>query len=196
MRDAFRAKGHDAWSCDLEPGNSKYHLQQDVLTVLDRGWDLGIFHPPCTFLANSSSKHLYIDGKKPNGKDAERWKQLRLGAAFFKELWETETIPEVVCENPIMLGYAKDIIGAEPTQIVQPWMWGDPYTKRTCFWVRSGKLLVPKYPTWDDCRKALRLPVGSKPKAEVHFAAPGPDRWKKRSLTYPGIAKALADTFG
>jgi hypothetical protein len=196
VRDAFRAKGHDAWSCDLEPSDSRYHYQQDVLTVLDRGWDLGIFHPPCTYLANSSSKHLYIDGKKPNGPDAERWKQLRLGAAFFKTLWETEAIDKVVCENPIMLGYAKDIIGAEPTQIIQPWMFGDPFTKRTCLWMRNVPTLIPTYATWEDCRKALRLPVGSKPKAEVHFAAPGPDRWKKRSLTYPGIAMALAKQLG
>lgn len=195
MRDAFRAKGHDAWSCDLEPGNSKYHLQQDVLTVLDRGWDLGIFHPPCTYLANSSSKHLYIDGKKENGKDPERWRNLHDGAFFFKKLWQAP-IPKVVCENPIMLGYAKRIIACEPTQIIQPWMFGDPFTKRTCLWMRNVEPLVPTFPKWEDCRKALRLPVGSTPKAEVHFAAPGPDRWKKRSLTYPGIAQALADQLG
>jgi hypothetical protein len=196
VRDAFRAKGHDAWSCDLEPGNSKYHLQQDVLTVLDRGWDLGIFHPPCTFLANSSSKHLYIDGNKENGRDPSRWHQLHQGAKFFRTLWETEAIDKVVCENPIMLGYAKDIIGDEPAQIIQPWMFGDPYTKRTCLWIRGVDPLIPTYPKWDDCRQALGLPVDAKPKAEVHYAAPGPDRWKKRSLTYPGIASAFADNWG
>lgn len=144
-------------------------------------------------MANSSSKHLYLDGKKENGEDPERWRQLEQGALFFKTLWETDDIGEVVCENPIMLGYAKIIIGAEPSQIIQPWMFGDPFTKRTCLWIRSKKLLIPTYPKWEDCRKALRLPKGSKPKPEVHFAAPGPDRWKKRSLTYPGIANAMAE---
>lgn len=191
MRDAFRAKGHDAWSCDLEPSGSPYHFQCDVLSILKRGWDLGIFHPPCTFIANSSSKHLYLDGKKENGPDPQRWRELRKGAKFFKTLWECD-LEAVVCENPIMLGYAKDIIGAEPTQIIQPWMWGDPFTKRTCLWERGVDELEPEYPTWEDCRKALGLPVGSKPKPEVHFAAPGPDRWKFRSLTYPGIARAFA----
>lgn len=196
MRDAFRARGHDAWSCDLEPSDSPYHFQCDVLTILDRGWDLGIFHPPCTFLSNSSSKHLYIDGKKEKGPDPERWAGLEAGAAFFKRLWETEDIDDVVCENPIMLGYAKDIIGAEQTQIIQPWMFGDPFTKRTCLWIRSKsgliKPLKPTFMTWHECRRALRLHPEAKPKAEVHFAAPGPDRWKLRSLTYPGIAKAFA----
>jgi hypothetical protein len=196
VRDAFRARGHDAWSCDLEPSDSPYHLQCDVLTILKplyrHEWDLGIFHPPCTYLSNSSSKHLYIDGKKENGPDPERWRLMREGARFFDMLWNAP-IRKVVCENPIMLGYAKEIIGAEQTQTVQPWMWGDPYTKRTCLWIRGLPALVPEYPKWADCRDALGMPPDAKPKAEVHLAPPGPDRWKMRSLTYPGIARAMAE---
>jgi hypothetical protein len=196
VRDAFRKKGHDAWSCDLEPSDSPYHYQGDVLTLLDRDWDLGIFHPPCTYLSNSSSKHLYVDGKKANGPDAERWKQLRLGARFFKKLWTTQRIGKVACENPIMLGYARDIIGAKQTQTVQPWMFGDPEQKATCLWLRELQPLVPTYATWDDCRTALKLKADAKPKQAVHLAPPGEDRWKMRSLTYQGIANAMADQWG
>lgn len=193
MRDAFRRRGHDAWSCDLEPSDSPYHYRGDVLTILDRDWDLGIFHPPCTYLSNSSSKHLYLDGKKENGPDPVRWQELRWGAEFFRKLWTTKHIGRVACENPIMLGYAKELIGDDQTQTIQPWMFGDPYTKRTCLWLRELPPLVPEYPKWADCRDALGLPVDAKPKAEVHKAPPGPDRWKFRSLTYPGIARAMAE---
>jgi hypothetical protein len=109
VRDAFATLGHEAWSCDLLAAPGK-HIQGDVRTILHRGWDLAIFHPPCTYLCNSGSKHLYIDGKKANGPDEERWRQLRYGATLFKELLECD-IPKVAVENPIMLGYAKKIIG-------------------------------------------------------------------------------------
>lgn len=197
MRDAFRAKGHDAWSCDLEPSDSPYHYQGDVLTILDRDWDLGIFHPPCTYLSNSSSKHLYIDGKKENGLCPERWRNMAEGADFFAKLWTTKQIGKVACENPIMLGYAKERIGCgKQTQTVQPWMFGDPEQKATCLWLRELPALVPTYATWDACRTALRLEAEAKPKQAVHLAPPGEDRWKMRSLTYQGIANAMADQWG
>jgi hypothetical protein len=176
----------------LEPNDNPHHIQGDVLDQLNKGWDFAIFHPPCTFLANSSSKHLYIDGDKAKGRDPERWRGLRDGAAFFKALWEAP-IPVVAYENPIMLGYAKDLIGCgKQTQIIQPWMWGDPATKRTCLWLRDLPRLEPDFPTWEHLRKHLGLPPGAKPKPEVHFAAPGPNRGKIRSMTYPGIARAMA----
>jgi hypothetical protein len=89
VREAFRRRGHDAWSCDFEPAedNSPYHLQQDVLPLLHDGWDLMVAHPPCTFLANSSNKHLYLGMKKENGPDPERWENMRKGAEFFLKLW-------------------------------------------------------------------------------------------------------------
>jgi hypothetical protein len=191
VSDAFEDLGHEVWSCDLEPNDHPRHIQGDVLTILDKGWDFAIFHPPCTYLANSSSKHLYIDGNKENGPDPERWRQLRLGAEFFKKLWETD-IPHA-CENPIMLGYAKELIGCgKQTQTVQPYHFGDPYQKATCLWLHDLPPLQRQYRNWDECREALGLPADAKPKQEVHLAAPGPDRWKLRSMTYPGIAKAMA----
>lgn len=187
----MEAQGHDAWSCDLLAAPGK-HIQGDVRTVLHRGWDLAVFHPPCTFLANSSSKHLYLGGKKENGLDHERWWGLYYGAEFFRELFECD-IPMVACENPIMLGYAKQIIGAEHNQVIQPWMFGDPFQKATCLWLKNLPPLVPVYATWEDCRLSLGLPDGSKPKQEVHRMGPGEDRWAKRSMTYPGIANAFAE---
>lgn len=110
MSDAFEELGHEVWSCDLEPNGHPRHIQDDVLNHLDAGWDFAIFHPPCTYLSNSSSKHLYLDGKKENGPDPERWRLMREGAEFFKRLWEAP-IRHKAYENPIMLGYAKELIG-------------------------------------------------------------------------------------
>lgn len=193
MRDAFRGLGHHAWSCDLRPSDSPYHFQDDVLNILNGGWDLAIFHPPCTYLANSSSKHLYIGGKKENGIDRERWARLRDGALFFERLWSNPFIKHVACENPIMLGYAKQIIGAKPTQNIQPWMFGDPEQKTTCLWLRNLPPLVPDYPTWEDLRFIRGYPVGSKPKQAVHLMGPSEDRELLRSITYQGIANAMAN---
>jgi len=192
VRQAFRALGHDAWSCDLVPAldGSPHHLQCDVLTVLGQGWDLAIFHPDCTYLCNSGAKHLYRGMNKANGPDPKRWRDMRKGARFFKTLLDCD-IPKVAVENPIMLGCAKAIIGREQSQIIQPWMFGDPETKATCLWLRGLPLLIPVYPQWDDCRRAHNLPRGAKPKPVVHFASPGPDRRNIRSKTYPGIAQAF-----
>jgi hypothetical protein len=197
VRQAFRAAGHDAWSCDVVPAvdGSPHHLQCDVLTVLDRGWDLAIFHPDCKYLCNSGAKHLYLGTKKENGPDPERWRNMRLGAEFFRKLW-LANIPRVAVENPIMLGCAKEIIGASQAQVVQPWMFGDPETKATCLWLRGLPLLIPTHATWPDCRKALGLPKDAKPKPMVHFASPGPQRHAFRSKTYPGLALAFAAQWG
>ena len=182
MSTAFRRLGHDAWSCDLLPSESPFHYQDDVLTILDRGWDLAIFHPPCTYLANSGAKHLYKDCKKENGIDDERYRNMVYGALFFGQLWHAD-IPHVAVENPIMLGYAKKIIGrgevAEPTQIIQPWQFGHGETKATCLWLKNLPKLEPTN-------------IVSGREARVHKLPPSADRWKLRSLTYQGIADAMA----
>lgn len=158
-RDAFRALGHDAWSCDWEEeceGDPRWHIKADVLTILDRGWDFAIMHPTCTFMANSGSKHLYIGMRKENGRNEKRWQQLREGAEFFGRLWdacEAAGIPAFVFENPIMHPAAKEIIGlGDQDQVVQPWWFGDPFFKATCHWrygavpdlVPTNKLVPPK----------------------------------------------------
>ena len=180
VRRAFRALGHDAWSCDLLPAadDSPHHIQGNVLDHLN-GWDAAIFHPPCTYLANSGVRWLY--GGKGTVRDPKRWALMEAGADFFNRC-KLAPMPRVVLENPIMHKYARAICG-RPTQIIQPWQFGHGETKATCLWV-SG--LWPLEPT--------KIVEGRKPR--VHFASPGPDRWKERSLTLPGIAAAMAEQWG
>jgi hypothetical protein len=176
VRQAFRDLGHDAWSCDLLPSDdgSAYHVQGDVRAMLREPWDLVIAHPPCTRLCNSGVRWL-----------AERnlWRELE-GAIIFFQACLNANAPRVAVENPVMHKYARDRIGSA-SFTVQPWQFGDDAKKRTCFWTRG---LPPLVPTSDL--------DGSTARAECHLASPGPDRWKKRSRTYPGIAKAIASQWG
>lgn len=196
----FELLGCNAISCDLEdttwPGN---HIVGDATPYLydarkagchKSWWDLVIGHPPCTYLANSGVRHLYVDGKKENGPDHVRWKKMLKGAAFFMKILNGANAKRVAVENPIMHGYAKRQGPSYPSFTVQPWMFGDPESKATCFWVR-GDLppLVPEYPTVEDF---LARTAFTKIYQTTHNTAPGPDRWKKRSITFPGIAHALA----
>lgn len=177
-RRAFRERGHDAWSCDLLPaddGETAHHIQDDARRVMGLPWDLVIAHPPCTRLCNSGVRWL-----------AERdlWDDMREGAEFFLACLNANA-PRVAVENPVMHRYAREIVGRGPDFTVQPWQFGDDFKKRTCFWTRGLPPLVPT--------SALD---GSTAKPEVHHASPGPDRWKLRSKTYPGIAAAMADQWG
>lgn len=180
VRDAFLARGHHAISCDLEPteraGN---HICGDVLTVLDGDWDLVIAHPPCTFLANSGVKHLYIEGRKENGRDEQRWQNMALAAEFFRAFLSAKAV-RVAIENPIQHKHCK----LPPSdQIVQPWMFGHGETKATCLWLKNLSPL-----------KLTNIVDGRKPR--VHYESPGPNRQKNRSRSFEGIAKAMADQWG
>lgn len=174
-REAFRALGHDAWSCDILPSEdgSRYHLQGDVRKCLDMYWDLAIFHPPCTRLCNSGVRWL-----------AERnlWAELDEACEFFRELLDAP-IPRIAVENPIPHKYAVERIGRSYDFTTQPYDHGDPYTKRTAFWLKNLPPLVPSNPV-----------AGRE--AAVHLASPGPDRWRERSRTYPGLGKAMASQWG
>ena len=182
VRDAFIAAGHLAMSCDLLPTDAPGpHHQGDVLEILDDGWDLLIAHPPCTYLCNSGVRWL---------KDVERWPHMIDGAVFFRTLLEAP-IARVAVENPVMHGYAARIVGRRQDQIVQPWMFGHPETKATGLWLRG----LPKLTPTDDV-KAHMLTLPMKERARVHYASPGPDRWKLRSTTYAGIARAMASQWG
>lgn len=184
VRDAFRAQGHDAWSCDILPteGDPRFHFQSSVETVfrsIRSDWDLLIGHPPCTYLANSGARHLYNgDGSR----NEERWENLREGARFFRYLW-TLPFPQICLENPVMLGHAKRLIGATQSQTIQPWQFGHGETKRTCLWLKGLPLLQP-----------TDIVEGREQK--VHLMSPGPDRWKNRSRTFQGIADAMANQWG
>jgi len=177
-RRAFAARGHDVWSCDLLPaddGETERHIISDVREVLRMSWDLVIAHPPCTRLCNSGVRWL-----------AERdwWDAMRDGAALFLDCLNANA-QRVAVENPVIHGYARKIIGRGPDFTVQPWQFGDDFKKRTCFWTRGLPPLVP----------TSNLD-GSTARPEAHHASPGPDRWKLRSKTYPGIAAAMAEQWG
>ena len=177
VRQALRNLGVNAVSVDVLPSedNSPHHIQGDLTPLLSMPWRMGIFHPPCTRLCNSGVRWL-----------AERdlWDDMREGAAFFMECLNANA-PMVAVENPVMHRYAREIVGRGPDFTVQPWQFGDPAKKRTCFWTRG---LPPLTPTSDM--------QASDARADCHLASPGPDRWKERSRTYPGIAAAMAAQWG
>jgi hypothetical protein len=181
VRRAMRELGHDAWSCDLlaADDNDPHHIQGDVLDVIDGDWDIGIFHPPCTYLSLSGVRWLHTK--------AGRWEQMIDGALFFRALLRAP-IPRVAVENPKPHRYARKIIGRNADQSIQPWMFGHPETKETRLWLRG---LPPLIGTEDSRGYMESLPPAER--ARIHYASPGPDRWKLRSETYPGIARAMAE---
>ena len=170
VRSAFRARGHEAWSCDLLPAEdeSDFHLQCDVRDVLDAGWDLAIFHPPCTHLAVSGARWFAA-------KQAEQAEAL----AFVVDLLAAP-IPRIALENPISIISSRV---RKPDQIVQPWQFGHGETKATCLWLHQ---LPPLQPT--------KIVDGRT--ARVHREPPSSERWKNRSRTYPGLAQAMAIQWG
>jgi len=185
VRDAFRARGHDAWSCDLLPtdGDPEWHFIGDVFEVIDGGWDLMIAHPPCTYLTNSGVTWLH--------KDPTRWDRLDEAATFFRILLNAP-IPHIAVENPIMHKYAKERIGGvKQTQVVQPWMFGHPEQKATCLWLKN---LSPLVPTNNVKAEMDALPDNQRQR--LHYLPPSADRWKLRSTTFQGIADAMAEQWG
>ena len=184
VRDAFKALGHDAWSCDLLPTDvDGQHIQGDAIEVSKWGWDLMIAHPPCTYLANSGVCHLKTD--------PARWAMMEDGAAFFKALLDAP-IPRIAVENPVMHGYAKERIGGiQQAQTVQPYHFGHMEQKATCLWLKG---LLPLRHTSDLKEPTMALP--SNQRQRLHYLPPSADRWKLRSTTYQGIADAMAEQWG
>ena len=183
VRDAFRERGHDAISVDLLPTERPGpHYQGDiekfVHSLLPGTFDLMIAHPPCTYLANSGVRWLYENGER----DEDRWWEMEQSARFFRRLLELP-IPRIAVENPVMHGHARRIVGRGPDQCIQPWQHGHGEVKATCLWLRNLPPLIPS-----------EIVDGRTPR--VHHASPGPDRWKERSRTLPGIAAAMADQWG
>ena len=184
VRRAFRSLGHDAISVDLQESedDSEYHIVGDDLDYLDQDWDLLIAHPPCTYLCNSGVMWLH--------RQPERWDKMEDGADFFWEFIAAE-IPKICVENPIMHKYAKKIIGAHQTQVIQPWRFGHPEQKATCLWLKG----LPELEETNNVKeKMLRLPKSERQR--MHWLPPGPERAKLRSKTYEGIAQAMAEQWG
>ena len=166
VRDAFAAKDWDAWSCDLLPTDAPgNHYQCPVEDLLDQHWDLMICHPPCTHLAVSGARWF---------KDKQ---QEQVEALAFVRLLLEAPIERIALENPVSIISSKI---RKPDQIIQPWQFGHGETKATCLWLKNLPLLVP-------------TDVVDGRESKVHRMSPGPNRWKERSRTYTGIAKAMAD---
>ena len=179
---AFRAKGHEAYSCDIldcSGGHPEWHIKGDILEQLDKGWDLMIAHPPCTYLSNAGARFLYPKGILNQDR-------LRLGIEakkLFMKLYNAD-IPRVVIENPI----PSKVYGLPKyTQTIQPYEHGHPYQKRTCLWLKGVDILKPT--------DVLENPKSTKV-AGNWFNKGGKERQKNRSKTFPGIAKAMAAQWG
>lgn len=191
VRDAFRARGHDAWSCDLLPSDAgqNYHIQGDVRNELHRGWDLMIAHPPCDYLTISGNRWLRDDAKaQPGILTGEARRKAQIDAYVFVLALARAPIARKAIENPIGV---LSTLWRKPDQIIQPWMFGHTETKATCLWLEGLDKLEP---TKDVKQEMLALPM--KLRSRVHYAAPGPDRWKERSTTLRGIAEAMAEQWG
>ena len=174
VRDAFRAKGHDAVSCDLLPTEKPGpHIQGDVLDILSDGWDIMIAHPPCTRLCNSGVRWL-----------AERdlWSDMRQAGRFFKLLLKAN-ITKIAIENPIPHKYAIKEIGRKYDQIIQPWQFGHGETKATCLWLKGLPKLKPTNIVKGREQRIFNMPKNA-------------DRGRLRSITFQGIANAMAVTWG
>jgi len=169
VRDAFRARGHEAVSCDLLPSETPGpHYEGDIRDIINANWDLMIAHPPCTHLAVSGAR--WFKDKQKEQAEALEFVRLLLAAE----------IPRIALENPVSIISSKV---RKPDQIIQPWQFGHGETKATCLWLKNLPRLRP-----------TNIVEGRE--ARVHKMAPSPDRWKERSRTYAGIAAAMAEQWG
>jgi len=172
VRDAFAKRGHTAVSCDLLPSDSPqgWHVQGDVLELLDKGWDLMIAHPPCTHLAVSGARHFAA--KQASGVQQE--------ALDFVQALLNAPIDKIALENPVSIISSRI---RKPDQVIQPWQFGHGETKATCLWLKNLPKLQP-----------TNIVDGRENR--IHRMPPSADRWKKRSTTYQGIADAMASQWG
>ncbi len=190
FRRAFTAAGADAWSCDLLPADdgSNRHIRGDVRDHLADGWDLlAVLHPPCTRLCNSGVRWLH---EPPPGRTrAAMWDELAEGAALFAACWQAP-VDRVAVENPVMHRHARALLPADlpRPQIVQPWWFGDPAKKATGWYLRG----LPPLAATDRTPPPAAGTAEARKWEQVHRAPPGPDRWKVRSKSWPGMAAAAA----
>lgn len=171
VRDAFLRRGHDAISCDLLPTESPGpHIQGDLRDYDWSGYDLVIAHPPCTHLSSSGAR--WFEEKRRDGRQAQ--------AVEFFMACVNLPVPRIAVENPVGIMSSQY---RKPNQIIQPWQFGHPETKATCLWLKGLPKLTP-------------TEIVDGRLAKCHREPPGPDRWKIRSLTYTGIAEAMAEQWG
>lgn len=173
VRDAFTALGHDAMSCDiLETEAPGKHYKGGIFDVIDYPWDLAIFHPPCTHLSVSGSRHF--EAKRLDGRQQQ-------GASFFMALQRRSShIPMTATENPVCI---MSSLWRKPDQVIQPWWFGHGETKATCLWLKGLPNLIPS-----------NIVEGRENR--IHKMPPSAERGKLRSITYKGIADAMANQWG
>jgi hypothetical protein len=182
MREAFRARGHEVWGCDLLPSedNSPFHFIGDVSEMLKQDWDMMIAHPPCTYLAVSGLHwNKRVPGRAEKTEEALAFVRMLMGA----------NIQRIAIENPVSCISSRI---RKPDQIIQPWWFGEDASKKTCLWLKNLPLLTEtnRLPGDEKTRRANQTESGQ------NRLAPSPDRWKERSRTYQGIADACAAQWG
>jgi len=202
VRDAFTKMGHDAMSCDIQPTDSPgKHYQGDVMDIINDRWDLMIAHPPCTYLCVTGNKWM-----KPEFKDRfpDRAKQREDAVDFFMAL-ANAPIPKIAVENPICIMSTR---WRKPDQIIQPWQFGDKAVKKTCLCLKGLPILfptsivTPEYVTYNSSTKKSgtskypALWAGKTRMPMLWKMGPCPERQKLRSVTYQGIADAMAKQWG
>ena len=175
----FRALGHSAWSCDIQPcsgGHPEWHLQCDVRLILGEQWDMILAFPDCTHLAVSGAR--YFAQKRADGRQQT--------AIDFFMLFANHVCPRIAIENPVGI---MSSVWRKPDQIIQPWMFGEDASKATCLWLKGLPLLAPTNIICKE-RYANQTPSGQ------NKLGPSPDRAKLRSKTYAGVARAMAAQWG
>lgn len=173
VREAFRKRGHDAWSCDIIPAmdGSQFHYERDVRDILCQiDWDMLIAFPPCTHLASSGAR--YFAQKRADGRQ-------QAGIDFFMKLANAD-IPRICIENPVGI---MSSVWRKPDQIIQPWQFGHGETKATCLWLKGLPHLKP-----------TNIVEGRE--SRIHRMPPSNDRSMLRSLTYQGIAESMSIQWG
>lgn len=190
---AFRARGHEAYSCDLvecSGGHPEWHLQQDVMPLLAKQWDLIIAHPPCTYLTCTGNR--WFDIEKYGDKARQRFLDREQAIYFFLQI-ANAPCPRIAIENPVGV---MSTHFRRPDQIIQPYQFGDPYEKTTCLWLKGLPKLVPT----NIVEPPPRVKFDSGKTMPAWYA----DAWRLskaerarlRSKTFPGIAAAMAEQWG
>jgi len=189
----FRRLGHEAYSCDILPccgGHPEWHLQQDVLPLLNEKWDMIIAFPPCTYLTTTCNRWFNIE--KYGERAIKRYEDREKAVKFFMQFANADC-PNIAIENPVGIMSTK---WRKPDQIIQPWQFGDPYEKRTCLWLKGLPKLKPTKIVKPEPRKKYKSGNTMPAWYADSWNLPNSERAKLRSKTFPGIAKAMAEQWG
>lgn len=188
---AFRERGHEAYSCDIQPcsgGHPEWHLQCDALELLKLKWDMIIAHPPCTYLTNAGARWLWA-GYKLN---QERYQKGLDAKAFFMAFYNADC-SKIAVENPV----PSAVFEMPPyTQVIQPYEFGHPYSKKTCLWLKGLPPLTPTQIIGDHIPYVSSGSYSKTHDPKYKGASRKGGAAKIRSKTFPGIARAMAEQWG